>query len=261
MKKRYIILLIMLILYLVVLFVFFYKEEDKETKNNVEDYILFANNNFWKYDGERFISVYNKTNVIGKKDFYIYEDGIYKDRYSLGMNENTLYMFDKDNNSIDYNGEILGFTDNKNHKVFPLNTQPINAIDISNLEKVFSTHKISIDHLNYDKVLKYELDIDADGDLERIYNVSNMFDEEKIGKGYSLIFLEDSDKIYELISDVELNENSFSKGYAYYINNIADLDNDNEIDFIITRSSYGSPDICYLLMQKVKKEYRVTKNC
>ena len=97
--------------------------------------------------------------------------------------------------------------------------------------------------------------------IEIIYNISNMFDEEKEGKGYSLIFINDNGKIYELIKDIKSNDESLLKGYGYYLNNIADINNDKKSEFIVAKSEYGSSKLCYLLIQKIKHKYEITKNC
>ena len=88
-----------------------------------------------------------------------------------------------------------------------------------------------------------------------------MFDEEKEGKGYSLIFVNDNGKINELIKDIKSNEESLLKGYGYYINNIADINNDKKSEFIIAKSKYGSSNLCYMLIESVKNKYKIAKKC
>lgn len=259
MKKKYIILIILIVIYILVTSIFFHKETKKSA--NKDDYILFSNNVFWHYDGIHFSNVYNNTKVIGKRAFYIYENGNYKGKYNLGFNEEELYIFDKNNDSIDYEGIITGFTDNNKHKIVNLNSQIISEEDKKIIKKYFTSHKLNYNELNYDTVIKYIIDVDNNGKYVDVYAISNMFSEEKKGKGYSLIFINDSGKIYELMSDIKTNKESFSKGYEYSIENIMDLDNDNKMDFIIAKVDYGSPDVCYLLIQKEKKEYKVTKSC
>ena len=51
------------------------------------------------------------------------------------------------------------------------------------------------------------------------------------------------------------------KGYGYYINNIADINNDKKSEFIIAKSKYGSSNLCYMLIESVKNKYKITKKC
>ena len=71
----------------------------------------------------------------------------------------------------------------------------------------------------------------------------------------------DSDKIYELIKDIKSNQKSLLDGYGYYMNNIADLNGDGKLDFIIAKSEYGSSNLCYMLIESVKNKYKITKKC
>ena len=261
MKKGYIALIICLILYLIIMFVVFKGDPKQKQKEKIEEYVLFSNNQVWKYDGSKFLTVANNIEALTNQKFYIYEDGAYKGKYKLGTYENSLYLFDDDNNSINYNGELIGFTDNNKHIVSPTISQTIDIKDQEIIKQFFDNNHLEYQNINYENVQKYISDIDNDDKLETLYNISNMFDENKIGKGYSLIFINDDDKIYELIKDIETNNKSFSEGYGYYVNNIVDLDNDKIMDFIVTKSKYGSPDICYMLIQKQKKEYKITKSC
>lgn len=265
MKKKYIILLIILVVYLIVTFLLFYDGKpvlgNKTNKKDKIEYVYFSNNQLWKYDGEKFQSSYNETEVFGDKKFYIYENGTYKGRYTLGLYETTLYLFDDDNNSVSYQGELTGFTDTKNHNVINLENQNLISSDKENIKMYFEKNKLDYNDLNLNIVYKYLADLDSDGDFETVYDITNMFDEEKKSKGYSLIFAYDNGKIYELIKDIKANSKSFTDGYEYHIKNIADLDNDGFLDFIISKSNYGSPKICYLLMQKERREYKVTKSC
>lgn len=256
-KSYYVIFLIILMLYFGIIFVFFREDFTKKEKKK-EEYIYFSYNNFWKYNGLEFINV--STNKIGEKKFYTYENGIYKGKYNLGIYENELYLFNDQNNKIDYQEEILAFSNSK-HQVYPLKTAQILDTDYAIIQRYFQSIDLDSTSLNPEYIQKYLLDLNHDEKLEEIYRIDNIFEENKKEKGYSLIFIHDNGKIYEIIKEIKTNEKSFSDGYSYGINNIADLDNDNKTDFIISKAKYGASKICYLVVQKIKKEYKITKEC
>ena len=259
MKKKYIILIMIVVLYLAISFILFYdKPTNKKLKKDT--YILFSNN-LWDYNGEKFTNKYLDLKVIGNHKFYIYENAVYKGKYNLGLYESDIYLFDDQNNSIPYEGELMGFTDKKDHLVAPLDNQVLNTEDETIIQQICNQYNISYPDVKKENIYKYSIDINQDGDNEQIYTMNNMFDEEKTGKGYALIFIYEHGKIYELMRDIQSNSKSLSDGYSYYINNIADLDGDQKLDFILSKTSYGSPELCYLLVQKEKREYKVTKSC
>lgn len=258
-KVYYVIFLVVLLLYLGIVFFLFGDDYKRKTKQD-DEYIYFSYDHLWKYDGIEFQDVSDKANIYGEKKFYTYENGNYKGKYNFGLYEDELYLFDDQNNNIDYNGELLSFSKQK-HTVYPLENQQLLPSDYDLIKDYFQKHRLDYSSLNVENVVKYLLDIDQDNQLEEIYNISNMLDEEKKEKGYSLIFIHDRGKIYELIKEIRSNEKSLSDGYSYSINNIADLDNDKKADFIIAKSNYGSPQICYLLIQKIKEQYQITKTC
>lgn len=259
MKKRYIILILCFLIYLLIaLFIF---GSPKKKKSDEADYILFANNQIWKYSNSEFFDVLDNINIVGQKKFYIYDNGTYKGYFNLGLYESKIYLFDDDDNSYKYDGELMGFTDNNKHKVVNLLSQQLDDNDTLFIQKEFNKNNLEYQYINLNNVNKYVADIDNDGENEIIYNISNMLDEEKQGKGYSLIFINDSDKIYELIKDIKSNQKSLLDGYGYYMNNIADLNGDGKLDFIIAKSEYGSSNLCYMLIESVKNKYKITKKC
>lgn len=259
MKKKYIIVFIGLVFYLIIMFLIF--GDSKNKKNGKVNYILFANNQIWEYTNSEILNVPNVVEIIGKNKFNIYDNGTYKGYFNLGLYESKIYLFDDDDNSYKYDGELMGFTDNNKHKVVNLLSQQLDDNDTLFIQKEFNKNNLEYQYINLNNVNKYVADIDNDGENEIIYNISNMLDEEKQGKGYSLIFINDSDKIYELIKDIKSNQKSLLDGYGYYMNNIADLNGDGKLDFIIAKSEYGSSNLCYMLIESVKNKYKITKKC
>ena len=259
MKKKYIIVFIGLVFYLIIMFLIF--GDSKNKKNGKVNYILFANNQIWEYTNSEILNVPNVVEIIGKNKFNIYENGTYKGNFNLGLYESKMYLFDDNNNSYKYDGELMGFTDNNKHKVANLINQTLDENDTTIIKRVFNNNNLNYQYINLNNVKKYIFDIDNDSKNEIIYNISNMFDEEKEGKGYSLIFVNDNGKINELIKDIKSNEESLLKGYGYYINNIADINNDKKSEFIIAKSKYGSSNLCYMLIESVKNKYKIAKKC
>lgn len=259
MKKKYIIVFICLAFYLIIMFLVF--GDSKNKKNGKPNYILFANDQIWEYNNSEFSNTSNIVEIIGENKFHIYENGTYIGNFNLGLYESKMYLFDDNNNSYKYNGELMGFTDNNKHKVADLVNQALDENDTNIIKKEFNNNNLNYQYINLDNVKKYVFDIDDDNQNEIIYNISNMFDEEKEEKGYSLIFINDNGKIYELIKDIKSNDESLLKGYGYYLNNIADINNDKKSEFIVAKSEYGSSRLCYLLIQKIKHKYEITKNC
>ena len=60
-----------------------------------------------------------KNYGISSHDIYN-ENGTYKGNFNLGLYESKMYLFDDNNNSYKYDGELMGFTDNNKHKVLLL---------------------------------------------------------------------------------------------------------------------------------------------
>lgn len=256
--KKYIIVISAILIYFGFMYFVFSNRGDKDNDTNKNDYYIIFSNNIWKNNSGRFVTISNKEKAFSKK-YNIYVNGEFFGKYNLGNYENNIYLFDDNNNSIKYSGEIFGTTKG-DLTIYPLVEEQIELYDLTNASRALKELNIN-EEISESYLTKYLLDIDNDGIIENIYSLTNMFNEEKQGKGYSLIFLEDNNKINILISDVETNKNSFGKGYEYYINNIVDIDGDKTTDFIISRADYGSPDICYMLIQKQKKEYKITKSC
>lgn len=217
------------------------------TKN---DYIIIDNTDFWRVNDNRFYRESTFENIDSL--FQTYENNIYKGEFYF-KRLNVWNLFDKNNNYISYNGNLLAYTNNDlylNIKNFQL-TQ----IDINDLEDIKNEMKfnINMDDLNINE--KAILDIDNNGIMDEIISVSNIVINESIDSEnyFNLVYINYNNQRINLFKE-EVKVEDLLVVPTYHIKYVLEI---NGIESIMISERYFSEGgINNVLFQKKNDNFQ-----
>ena len=258
--KGFIIFIIILGIYgLVMFFVFGNKGDNNENtnlnnknSNKVKEnkYLVIDNISNLNYSDGVFSRVKNKEIEKAEK-FKVYVNNKYYGDYKL-KNVSSWNLFDKNDEFVNYNGDLLAFTDNFNIKV--RNNYKIRELDEK--DKVYLINNFSLNsfsNLVVNEVVDY--DLDDNGVMDQIINISSIDENDNINNNYSIIVLTLNNEKTTLIDERVENAK-----YVYSIFGIINIDN-NEKDSIILTKTEGyiseSPKVSSLIYNYKNDKYMI----
>lgn len=249
-KNKIIIIFVIIIMYLILLFLVLDNNKKQELKNKSEEekrYIVidnFANLAFskktWTNVSSKEIESYENYKVFIDNKLF----GDYKLQYGTTWN-----LFDSDDNYIDYEGNLIAYSDNSN-------------IILSNLRKTTTLSdndkKIISEYFNYNdysSLITSDIittDIDNNGVDDEIVCISNIgVDKSYASKYYNLIFVRLNDEIIEILNQ----NNSNSKIMQEPVYNLATIFDLNNTKYLVVKKTIGidsdSPTESPLLYQLI----------
>lgn len=235
-KKIYIVLIAFLLLFALLMYLTVGKANIKSEKNELT--IVLNNKTIFNYSNKRWTM--EKDDYIDDysfKEYSIYLDSKYVGNYNI-WHDDQWYLFDSNNNAVNYTEKFLGVKSNYDIKVkeFEIQNNDLTgeAGEIFNKYKVFNEDEIT-------ENTKIIVDIDNDGKEETIYAVSNVFpmfyEPEEI---FSYVFMEKDSKIYYMYK-YESVADSYS-GCIPQISAIFDSDEDGISEFALTCSRYSDQE-------------------
>lgn len=232
-KKVYYFIILFLVLYLVVFFFFFKKDDSAKNKN----YGAFAigNDAFFLYEKEGWLSI----NTRYKKNynwylFDVYRDNEFLSQYSM-IYSGIWNMFDKDKNKIDASfNENIGISTDLPYKIKEYRESSESSLD-GYTRQVLEKYNIP-DNVELTTNRIIHVDIDNDGNLEKIYTVTNVFSEIEQSVTFGFIFLVDDNHIY-MIYDKIFESNSLTDTCKPYVSHVIDFDSKN---YVLVSCSYYS---------------------
>lgn len=237
--KGIIILLIVLVIYSLLMFVFFNNKDNQNNNGNennintkkrtIEDekYLVISNTSTLRYTNNSFekasnseISKLDNLKVYVNNNFY----GNYKMKYVSNWN-----LFDKNNEFVNYNGNLLAVSNN-----FNVNVRNYKIREINESDKVFLINNYNINTFNYLLINEVvDIDLDNNGILDEIICLSSMLDSDNDNNYYNIIALKLNNEKVTLIE-----ERGQDALYVYSIFGVINID-ENLFDSIIISKVEG----------------------
>lgn len=257
MKKTYIFFLSSIIIFGIIVFILFGIPELKNSKSVIKNLnIIIGHDTFWGYDKKSGWDVKTKNIIYGNKTYNVYIDSNYKGKYDIELVNETYYFYDKNINKVNYSGDLFAYSGDANIIINnDYNTSQIGLDDIKYVNKFINelkNEKISLFDLTTNK--KIEFDIDNDKKDEQIYILSNFgCDNCQNSNYFSLVFIVDNNKA-SLLSK-SYSENDYYGINFYDLAYIIDINNDNNYEIILSKSTFGNNKTYHELFEKTKKGY------
>lgn len=210
-------------------------------------YVIVENNTIWKNNN----GIWSNSNLrnlkrISFEEFYSFSSEGYIGKTYLDY-DNELKIYNSNFEEISLTNGILSVKTNtllKNTTTAKFYDE-IDDADYPYIEEVLNKYSINYD--SYMTSLKYTIDLNNDGEEDTIYSISNFYTEEDKAQAFSIIFSVINSNI-EIIDYVIVDEKEELKTKASYLRYIADVDYDNNYEFIILKTSYGDvKNDCYIM--------------
>lgn len=253
-RIEYGIVILLIVLYLV-LYIFSNDFQTNQKKVKEPIYVVINAKHQFTYQNEKVVSSLDWNEIYGTKKFYSYSDGIYLGQYSLMKYETGLYLFDENNNSVDYNGTL--FTYSSPQKIETVNTNFV-SLDaeirgvVSEVARENNLVMPSDEQLT--SLQKINVDLDGNGDLETIYSASS-FESKTNPQQFSFVYYKDDGKLNKIVFN---SSNDNNEMYYFSMTQAMDLDNDNQKELIIQRLKYQTIAVDDYMLYKYKgKEYQL----
>lgn len=247
-KKTYIIILCFIIIFGLVMFLALGVGNLKKNKRGTT--IIVGNNTIWNYNNQHWLNVSNTREIekINWQEFNVYSNNEKLGKYYLWYSDKW-YLFDKEKNAINYDGELLAYQANYDIDVLKFTEEEIT--DNTYVDYVLKENNLDIDS-KFTASYKVNFDVDKDGENEELYLISNAFpldfEPEKI---FSIVFMIKDDYVYYLYNDISSNT-SFN-GCKPYFKSILDVDSDNTYEIIVSCAHYSNSmeiDMLYKLEEE-----------
>lgn len=246
------IILIVLTVYLAIMLIIFLPEYFRNKKDNI--YILSGNFVKIKYEKGAWSRI-TDTSDYKLKEFSVYESSQYIGQYKL-LFSNRFYLYDLDGKTVDYNGVLFAYRGSLGLKVYDV----VNKLELDDDDKYNLKKVLSMIDINYTEELnlfqKADLDIDNDGDLEKVYCINNYYIDNPSDKVFSLIYVSDNDKI-KILEKKIIDSSEIYDEESYEIHKILDIKEDNKMELLYTKNYYSQPEkecaVLHNLFGKYKK--------
>ncbi|MBS7021183.1 MAG: hypothetical protein KH135_04895 [Firmicutes bacterium] len=253
-KKSFIILGIVFVLYLLVVFVFI-PLGNKDKENEYITYLIVGSNVKWQYEDGKWDVMKDTAKKIGFNRYECYTNQQYLGNYSLSFYQGKWYLFDRNNDSVDYEGILFAYYSKSNMKVYQDEVEPIDNEGQAYLTDYLEENGISLHNyanLNVNKM--YHTDVDGDGEKEKLYVASNFRNSDIKDKAFSIIFYENNGKIQVVKERFESKEASMILPY-YDIIALFDFKDDGKYEFIVEDVPFSRGEPKFTLYQLEGKKY------
>lgn len=253
-KKSFIILGIVFVLYLLVLFVFI-PLGNKDRENQYITYLIVGSNVKWQYEDGKWNVMEDENKKIGYNRYECYANQKYLGNYSLSSYQNKWYLFDRNNDSIDYEGVLFAYYSKSEMTVSEEKAQQIDIAGQTYLTEYLEEKGVSLHNYTNLVVNKmYHMDFDGDGKKEKLYLASNFRDQNVEGKVFSIVFYEKNGGIHIIKEKIEQKDAGMLLPY-YDIIAVFDFKNDGKYEFIMQDVPFSRGDPKFTLYQLEGKKY------
>lgn len=218
-KNIIIVLLIIAALYVIIAYAAnsFYENNKKYLIISPNAIMEYTKNGFNVLDDEQ------KTKVLKNQKFSINTNNILTDNVSLTFDE-----YFKIGDEFLYSD----FIGTKNIEIIDYDIEEITESDLIKLKEELLNIEIS----NYGELgieQKIKVDLNNDGSEEIIYNFSNVFTDEEADMDFSLVMIEENNKISIIFKKIE-KRNSIINSCASTVLGIIDIDSNKTYDIVIS---------------------------
>ena len=223
------------------------------SNNNVNEeakYLVVGNISNLSYSNNTF-SKTNKSNIEELDKLKVYVNNNYYGDYKFKSGENW-NLFDKNNAYVNYNGNLLAYSDNFNIKV--RNKYKIRTIDEN--DKVFLINNYNINSFEYLTTNEaIDIDLDNDGTKDEIICLSSMEESNNIKNYYNLLVLKLNNEKVTLIEEREKDAK-----YVYDIYGIINVENSPYDSIILTKTEgyiSDNPKVSSLIYNYKNDKYMI----
>ena len=251
-KLKYIVLIVILIVYGVVMYLAFGVNESKERAASTT--LLVGDSTVWNYSSRDWMNI-NTPSLLSNlnwQKFKVYIDNQYFGKYSV-WKDDRWYFFDNNKNAVSYQGHLFAYKADFDMDLVDFSTT--NITDYSYVHQVLEEHGID-SQSSYTLENVSKVDFDKDGVLEEFYIVSNVFATDFFPEKYfSFVFMVDNGNIYMLYEDVDTNEGV--NGCKPSLYTVADFDNDQDYELIISCAKYSNQAPLTMLYEFHKNKFEI----
>lgn len=236
-KRVYVVLLIVLVIFLIVMFMLFGTKTIKEEK--VSEILVVGDETVWKYSNKKWHNLTYKSTLqdLSWKKYRVFENNKDIGNYYLWYSDKW-YVFDNQRNAVKVDGDIFAYRSNFDLKVKDFSIENVDNYDFVNY--VLESNDISISS-EFTSIYKIDLDVDNDSNDETFYLISNAFPLDfQPEKSFSIAFMVKDNNIYYIYKDITANKGF--NGCKPYYNTFLDVDQDNNIELILSCSKYSVSD-------------------
>ena len=196
------------------------------------DYLVIDNISNWRYSSGSW-SRASKEDILNK-DFVVYVNNQYYGNYQLKYG--TVWnLFDESDSYVEYSGKLLAYS-NKFNVVVPM----YEVTNITNIEEMEISsilgHNFNSNTLGINEVVNF--DLDSNGILDKIVNVSNLDSESEEDYYFNLCYVVINGEIQVIIND-EVDSRSIMAYPTYELNYILRYDN-NYYSFILQEGYFSN---------------------
>ena len=207
------------------------ENDNNNNEDNKSDYLIIENTDMLIYENNSFRRLNNKQDI--NREFNIFINKEYFGKYYLRY-LNNWNIFDENDNYYDYEGSLIAYTDGINVKIANFNILEISEIEkeeISNIDNNIIYNNLTINE-------KVEYDLDNNGYLDKIVNISNLdsLDEPVY---FNLIYLNLNGEISVLMKQIVDEENVLITP-IYTINQILNINNNEYYDLLFKEENYSN---------------------
>ncbi len=251
-NKRYIILLVILIIYFVALYFLIGKDYQKEKESTIK--LIVGNHTIWELSNRKWYNIRSNSDMkeLNWQEYQVYVDNKKLGNYDLWYDDKW-YLFDKDRNAINYQGDLLAFSGNFELKLQEFITEEVT--DRTYVDQVLTENNLLINQeLTVNEVS--HIDIDQDGIIENFYTLSNAFPmDSNPEKVFSFVFMEKNGTLSLLYSAIDNNKGT--NGCKPMITSVLDADNDKKNELIVTCNQYSIEEPIVMLYQWKENEFKL----
>lgn len=253
MKKGFIIFIVILVFYLGAMYLLFGKSAIEEKKAN--EVLIIRNNTKFHYNNHKWYKIEEDDYLkFDGKNYDVYQEKSFFGNYELMFN-NKWYLFDKDENSIDYDDEIFAYSGKKDLKFIDFKKSNLDSKDVNYINKALEKIEVK-NYKGYFEGEKISMNIDKDNKEEIVYIVNGSYD----SKVFTLCFLVDNKDILIIDSDILAKEDSILLK-IYDFHSIIDIGNDGKYEVIISQDTYSEHILHCHYMLYSNREYDVVTSC
>lgn len=251
-KVTYTIIGIMFIMFIIVLIIFKDNINPKEeTKKEDYSYLIIGDDTTWKkQDNNKWINVSPKSINDEPKNIWIDNKyfGKYKMKYinSWNLMDNTKY--------INYDGKIIAASPKMNLQINEYNIDKIEDDDLKEINIIMNKNMMK-EEITYQE--RVNIDLDNNGILDKIINVSNLNDEGKQSY-FSLLYVSINNKNQVLIKE-NIEEKDYYNAPMYYLNYILNIDKEKSSSLVIEKGYFSNAGkTSNILYQYINGKYEIS---
>lgn len=219
-----------------------------------QDVIVKYENDKWQVVKSKDYSNYNWNK------FRVYEEGKKKGTYSLYTSDNEFYIFKVKNGertpmfTLDNNLYLGG---RKNSDFVEFNKEELSESDTLYISSVLRNNNVSDSDLtNYILGYKVVKDFDGDNRKEKMYVISNVFNDQVNNTAYSLIFIKHGDKTKYIYKKIVAAKDSLNQCKIDLLGLIK-IENVDKMQIVTKCSYYSYSNNEYGIYQNKNNNYQL----